>query len=212
MIYNSQEEEAAVPTEQLLRHLLRKSFKHSKIPEFPLASGRFSDSYVDCKIALSDPEVRELVGELILQSLDPKSIDVVGGLELGAYPVAIAVSDVCYRLTGAHLRVFIVRKEPKPHGLRKWVEGEVHDGDRALIVDDVVTSGKSTLSAVEKAKSEGISVVKAVAVVDREEGGEALFRSERIPFEALVTLRQLKNARKAQDLEKKLVDDGAPAL
>ncbi len=178
--------------DSLLRHLVTTSFKWSAEPIFPLASGRLSDCYIDCKTALSYPEVRSLIGELMVERIDPQSFDVVGGLELGAYPVAIAVSDSCYKRFGKAARVFVVRKQAKGHGLARWIEGDVKSGDRALIVEDVVTSGGSTFKAIERSREAGLEVVRAFAVVDREEGGRKAFQEKRIAFEAVVTLSDLK--------------------
>lgn len=186
--------------EHLSRKILDKSFRYSEPPGFPLASGRRSNVYIDCKTVLSYPEVRNLIGKEILRQIDVSSLDAVGGLELGAYPIALAVSDEYYRLTGRSLRVFVVRKEPKPHGLQKCVEGDVKPGDQALIVDDVVTTGKSTILAVNRAKEAGLKVVKVVVLVDRQEGGTKNFKTLGVPFEAVFTLRDLREAEAASQV------------
>ncbi len=178
--------------DSLLEHLVATSFKWSAQPRFPLASGRVSDCYIDCKTALSYPEVRRLIGELMVERVGSKAFDVVGGLELGAYPVAIAVSDALYLQTGSSTRVFVVRKKAKGHGLERWIEGVVKPGDRALIVEDVVTSGGSTLRAIEHSRESNLEVVGVLAVVDREEGGRSAIEQQGFPFEALVTLSDLK--------------------
>src|SRR5436190_3437698 len=139
--------------ERLLRILIEtKAFQYSQEPIFTLASGAKSSFYVDCRAALSYPEARAIVGELMLARIRPGEADAVGGLLIGAFPIAIAVSDAAYRKGSSLLRVFVVRKEPKEHGLKKLIEGAVSPGDRAVIVDDVITSGKSTIEAIRKSR------------------------------------------------------------
>ncbi|MGH9338663.1 MAG: orotate phosphoribosyltransferase [Acidobacteriota bacterium] len=180
-------------SQRLLKSIIEKSFKYSETPIFPLASGRMSNYYIDCRTILSYPEARELIGELILEKIDLQSVDSVGGMELGAFPIAIAVSDACYRITGRSLRVFIVRKQPKGHGLKKWLEGDVGEGDRALIVEDVVTSGRSTLTAIQRSREAGLIVSQIVSLVDRQEGGRANLEAADISFQALFTLEDLRS-------------------
>lgn len=183
-------------SERLSRLLAKISFLYSPTPSFPLASGKLSNYYVDCKKALSYPEVRELVGELILERIGSTPIDAVGGLALGAYPIAVAVSDAIYKRGGKSVRVFVVRKEPKRHGLKKYIEGDVAAGDRVLIVEDVVTTGGSTVDAILKSREEGLQVVGVVGVIDRQENnGRKNIESHNVPFEALVTLQDLKDAK-----------------
>lgn len=178
--------------ERLKQILVDKSFKYSDEPTFPLVSGRLSQYYVDCKTTLSQPEAREAIGELAVELLGERDFDAVGGMELGAYPVAIAVSDAFFRLKGKSLRVFVVRKEAKSHGLKKWIEGDVVAGDRALIVEDVVTSGGSTLRAVERSRESGLAVDTVLALIDREEGGRAALESTGVEYQGLVTLQDLR--------------------
>src|SRR5262249_22239893 len=137
-------------TRQRLLQLLidTKSFQWSATPVFPLVSGALGRFYVDCRTGLSYPELRQGVGELMVD-LVRQPVDAVGGLLVGAVPIAIAVSDAAYRRGSSTIRVFFVRKEPKAHGMKKLIEGDVREGDRVVIVDDVITSGKSTIEAVE---------------------------------------------------------------
>jgi orotate phosphoribosyltransferase len=191
--------------EHLIRLLVEtKAFQWSPTPVFTLASGAKSDVYVDCRIALSYPEARRAVGELMLKRAAggagagagagaPPSA--VGGLLIGAFPIAIAVSDAAHRRDGTLIRVFVVRKEPKQHGLKKLVEGAVQPGDRALIVDDVVTSGGSTIEAIRRSREFGLEVTRAVAIIDREEQeGRAKIEAEGVSFDALCTLQDLRRA------------------
>ena len=178
---------------QRLTQLLIKtqSFKWSPTPIFPLVSGAMSQFYIDCRTGLSFPDVRQLVGELMLGHIE-MPIDAVGGLLVGAYPIAIAVSDAAYWQSGQVIRVFVVRKEPKAHGMKKLIEGEVSAGERVVIVDDVITSGKSTIEAIEKSREAGLVVRQAIAIIDREEqDGKARIEELGVKVDALCTLRDL---------------------
>lgn len=167
------------------------SFHVSATPEYPLASGILSPYYIDCKRALSYPETRRLVGDLIFTHLQTCQADAVGGLVLGAIPVAIAVSDAADRQSTL-LKVFAVRKEAKRHGLRKYIEGDVRTAERVIIVDDVITSGASTIDAIHKSREEGLQVVKAVAIIDREEAnGRQAIEQLGVPFASVLTLKEL---------------------
>jgi orotate phosphoribosyltransferase len=176
-----------------LRELLRQtSLKSREAPVFRLASGKLSRHYVDCKQALSDPEARDLVGQLILERLGGVSLDAVGGMEIGAYPIATSVSDAIFRATGAKVRAFVVRKESKDHGIQGLIAGNVKPGDKTLIVDDVVTAGSSTINAIERARQAGLVVERAIVLIDREEeDGRKNIEAQGIQFEALLTLSEL---------------------
>lgn len=178
--------------ERLLQIIIDTSFHASAEAIYPLASGALSKYYIDCKIALSYPEAREIIGDLILEQIGSVHIDAVGGLQLGAYPMALAVSDAFYRRNRETVRAFVVRKEPKTHGLKKHIEGDVREGDSVLIVDDVITSGKSTADAIVKSREEGLNVIKAIALIDRQENnGAANIERCGVPFNALLTLQNL---------------------
>jgi orotate phosphoribosyltransferase len=176
-----------------LGELLRQtSLQSREAPVFRLASGKLSRYYVDCKQALSDPEARDLVGQLILERLGGVSLDAVGGMEIGAYPIATSVSDAVFRATGAKVRAFVVRKESKDHGIQGLIAGNVKSGDKALIVDDVVTAGSSTIKAIERARQAGLVVERAIVLIDREEeDGRKNIEAQGIQFEALLTLSEI---------------------
>jgi len=177
---------------RLLEILKDTSFRSSPEPVFRLASGRLSKYYVDCKQALSYPEARALIAELICDRIKGDSFDAVGGLEIGAYPIATCISDAIYREMGITLRVFVVRKEPKGHGIRDRIAGDLRRGDKALIVDDVVTEGNSTLKAIKTAREAGMFVERVVVLVDREEAdGRKNIEGAGVKFEALCSLREL---------------------
>jgi orotate phosphoribosyltransferase len=148
--------------------------------------------YVDCKQALSDPEARALLGQLMLTRLHGMPIDAVGGMELGAYPIATSVSDAIFQATGAKVRAFVVRKESKQHGIQGLIAGNVKAGDKALIVDDVVTAGSSTIKAIMSARQGGLLVERAIALIDREEEeGRNNIEAQGVSFDALFTLSEL---------------------
>jgi orotate phosphoribosyltransferase len=185
--------------DRLLEILVDTSFRSEKEAVFRLASGRSSQYYVDCKQALSYPEARVLVGALIFDLIATEAFGAVGGLELGAYPIATAVSDAIFRKTRQTVRVFVVRKQPKTHGIRDLIAGDIMTGDRALIVDDVITTGKSTLNAIAGARAAGLCVERAVALVDREEAdGKQTIEGEGVLCESLFTLADLIAAARAR--------------
>jgi orotate phosphoribosyltransferase len=189
---NVAEDTMPTKTERLLQAIVETSFHFSTEPVYPLASGALSKYYIDCKKALSYPDVRELIGDLIVDQVLFDDVDAVGGLALGAYPVAVAVSDAVYRKLGKTIRAFVVRKEPKAHGLKKHIEGDVGPGDKVLIVDDVITSGNSTVDAIVKSRDEGLNVVRAVVLIDRQElRGAQTIKESGTPFTTLFTLTDL---------------------
>lgn len=152
-----------------------------------LASGRESDFYIDCKQTVLTAEGHYLVGfvlsELIAE-LSPEA-RAIGGLTMGADPIASAVATVSWQ-HGRPLDAFYVRKEPKGHGTQKWIEGDkrVVAGTPVVVVEDVCTTGGSALKAIERARLHDLKVVRAIALVDREEGGAAEVQKE-APFTAL---------------------------
>jgi len=184
---------------RLCEILKRTSLQSRDEPVFRLASGKMSRYYVDCKQALSDPEARALVGQLILERLGGISLDAVGGMELGAYPIATSVSDAVFQATGAKVWAFVVRKEPKQHGIRGLIAGNVKPGDKTLIVDDVVTAGSSTIKAIKGARQVGLVVERVIVLIDRqEEDGRNNIEAEGVSFEALITLTELLDDSKGQ--------------
>ncbi|HSP80235.1 MAG TPA: orotate phosphoribosyltransferase [Myxococcaceae bacterium] len=156
---------------RLLELLTERSFERRRVV---LSSGKESDFYIDCKRTALLAEGHFLVGRLLLEAVRREAPEAVavGGLTLGADPLASAVSLTSY-LAGTPLQAFIVRKEPKGHGTGQWVEGmhALGPGAPVAILEDVVTTGGSTLKAIERAQSEGLKVLGAFALVDRLEGG-----------------------------------------
>jgi len=156
--------------QQLIDLLVKKSFKYSSEPVFRLASGKMSNYYIDCRKATHSAEGKHIIGTIIFELIKGTRAQAVGGLTMGADPIACSVSHISY-LNNSPLSSFTVRKEPKAHGLKNQVEGDVQAGDRVVIVEDVITTGGSTIKAIEAAQREGLEVVKVIALVDREEGG-----------------------------------------
>lgn len=162
-------------------------FAYEKRPVV-LASGRASDFYIDTKQASLTAEGHVLVGRLVLSRIlaaFPRA-QAVGGMTMGADPIASAVSLTSF-LWARPLSAFYVRKEPKGHGTNQWLEGKksIPPGARVVVVEDVVTTGKSTLQAVERIRSEGYCVEGVVALVDRQEGGREAILAAGIPIESL---------------------------
>lgn len=174
---------------QLLEMLVTKSYRRSDTPSFRLASGKLSDFYIDCKATTMCGQAMPLVGEVFAQQL-PDGVDAVGGLTMGADPIAHAIAHYS-AAHGTPLNAFSVRKEPKKHGTRKWIEGGVETGSKVVVLDDVVTTGGSTIDAIRKCREEGLRVVAVMALVDRqEEGGLEAIRQVAgpdIPVRAIFT-------------------------
>ena len=156
---------------QRLIELLKKySVKYSETEEFTLTSGQKSRFYINCKQTILQPKGLYLTGNLICETLKNINIDGIGGLTFGADPVSIAASFAS-SMTDRPFKAFSIRKEKKGHGTGQWIEGNMKKGEKVAIVDDVATTGGSTIKAIERARSEGLDVVAAVVLVDREEGG-----------------------------------------
>ncbi len=156
--------------------------------EFRLASGGLTRFYFNMKATTFDPEGAALIAELILDRLAPGEADCVGGLEIGALPIAAAVSLRSHQL-GRALPGFFVRKEAKDHGSRESVEPRPEPGSRAVVVEDVTTTGGSAMQAVSALRAIGCEVSKIVTIVDRLEGAEENLQREGIELVALLTAR-----------------------
>ncbi len=170
------------------------AFKWDPQGGFKLASGLTSPFYVDCRALMAHPGPRALVAQAAWEVLKDLEFDCVGGLELGAISIATTLSDYGFRATPRRdWRTFVVRKQPKDHGLGKLIEGAVQAGDRALIVDDVLTSGGSLLKAVAAAREAGLDVRYALVIVDRkEQDGRANVERQGVTLFSLLTLDDLR--------------------
>ncbi len=154
-----------------------------------LASGRESDFYFYGKQTTLHAEGGLLVGKLFYEAIkDVEGVRAVGGITLGADPIATATSIAAF-LAGNPLHAFIIRKEPKGHGTGQWLEGRKNlpPGTKVVIVEDVVTTGGSSLKAVRRAEEEGLKVLGIVALVDREEGGRENIEQEGYWLKAIFT-------------------------
>jgi len=160
------------------------------IGEVTLSSGRTAQYYVDAKRALLRPTAYRAAGVLIAAEAAERGADAVGGMTMGADPLACAAIG---SEEGDGLVAFFVRKERKQHGLQRWIEGpELAAGTRCLVVEDVVTTGGSTVRAIERIREEGLEVAGVTAVVDRLAGGaEAIEEAADAPYRPLVTIDEL---------------------
>ena len=159
---------------------------------FRLASGREASFYLDAKQVVLDAHGALLVGRAILErlrSLGPLPA-AVGGMSIGADPITSAVITMA-GVEGLPLKGFMVRKEPKDHGTKKYVEGPVEPGQRVVIVEDVTTTGGSSLLAIDRVQEFGLVVERVVTVIDRLAGAKDAFAARGIPLESLVTIRDL---------------------
>ena len=159
---------------------------------FTLASGRTASFYLDAKQVVLDARGAMLVGRAILerlQALGPLP-DAIGGMSIGADPITAAAVTMA-GVAGLPLKGFMVRKEPKGHGMKRYVEGPVEPGQRVVIVEDVTTTGGSSLLAIDRAIEFGLKVERVVTVIDRLAGAAAAFAARGIPLEPLVTIRDL---------------------
>jgi orotate phosphoribosyltransferase len=172
------------------RTLLAELREHSLvIGEVTLASGAKAQYYVDARRALLRPAGFRAVGELIAAAAVEAGASAVGGPATAAIPPSCAALAVP---AGDELVGFFVRGERKQHGLQRWVEGPVAEGDKVLVVEDTVTTGGSTVKAIEKIKQQGLEPLAVVAVVDRlAGGGKAIEAAAAAPYRALVTIDEL---------------------
>jgi len=168
----------------LLRIIKEKSLKTNV--KRVLTSGRTSDYYIDAKMTTLDPVGSSLLGRLILDAIRPYEIDAIGGYTLGADPIVSVVAALSAE-TDRPLPAFIVRKEPKKHGERKMIEGPFKSGWNVAVVDDVATTGGSTLKACRAVEEEGGKVVLAVALVDRLEGARENLEKNGYKFVSIFT-------------------------
>ncbi len=167
----------------LIRH------KALKFGNFTLTSGKKASYYLDGKQATLDPHGALLIAEGILDLLVKDRLpDAIGGMSIGADPITAAVVTMS-AVRGTPIAGFMVRREPKGHGTNQYVEGPVVPGNEVVIVEDVVTTGGSSLAAIQRVTAFGLQVSRVVAIVDRMEGGAQAFAQQGIPFASLLSIR-----------------------
>ena len=171
-----------------LHEIIRKrSFGRGEIT---LASGRKSDFYFNLKPTMMDPEGATLLAELTYEALKEDDYDYIGGLEMGAVPLAGAIAQISW-IKGHPIAAFFVRKKPKEHGARLAIEGlangESLRGKRVVVVEDVTTTGGSAMKAVESLREAGADVALVFTMVDRQEGAAEAFAQAGLTFRALYT-------------------------
>lgn len=175
--------------DQLQELLARLSARRGK---FILSSGRESTLYIDARLTTMSPEGLMLIGELGLRALEDSEwhVDSLGGLTLGADPVAYAIAYAS-GLAGCPIRAFTVRKEAKSHGTSQLIEGPFKSGDRVAIVEDVITTGASALRAAAVIQEGGGTIAGVLAVVDRDEGGKQAIEQQGFPVIALTGAQEI---------------------
>jgi orotate phosphoribosyltransferase len=173
--------------QELLQLLKEKSYKYRPEQPFKLASGRESPYYVDCRPTTHNARGLALIGEIFFDLVKDLEVAAMGGLTMGADPIAHAVALTSY-LKGRPINSFSVRKEAKGHGTGGLIVGDVQPGDRVVIVEDVITTGGSTIQAVRAAREFGLKVVKVLILVDREEGGKEAVEQVIPQVEAVFTI------------------------
>ncbi len=179
--------------QELIQLIREKSYEKREVT---LSSGLKSDFYVDMKQTLLHAKGISLVAQLMLQELKSLEGQIrgVGGLTMGADPMSTAVSMLSLEWKSP-LHAFYIRKEPKGHGTNQWVEGikNFSSGDKVYILEDVVTTGGSSLKAVERAKLAGLNVLGILTCVDREEGGREHIEKQGLKLLSLVTKTEIVN-------------------
>ena len=172
---------------QLIDIVKARSFQQGA--EMKLASGRTSSFYFNMKPTMMHAEGAHLIGRLVGQRLAGEGVDLVGGLEMGAVPLAAAVAAVSGG-SDAPLNAFFVRKQAKEHGTRALIEGlapgETLAGKRVVILEDVTTTGGSALKAVDAVREAGGEVVLVLTLIDRQEGADQSFREAGLAFDAIM--------------------------
>ena len=185
---------AAQKRARLVEIVKQRSFQEG--PEMKLASGKTSTFYFNMKPTMLDPEGAALIAELMLDAIGDAKADLVGGLEMGAVPIASAITAVSH-MQGRPVAAFFVRKQAKEHGTQSLVEGLVRGdtmkGKRVVIVEDVTTTGGSALKAAKALQAEGATIVKVLTIVDRLDGAAEAFRDAGLNFVPILDLNDFRS-------------------
>lgn len=181
--------DSAAKRARLIEIIKARSFQEG--PEIKLASGKTSTFYFNMKPTMLDSEGAHLIADLILDQLEGVEADLIGGLEMGAVPIAASVTAVA-NVRRRRLPAFFVRKQAKEHGTQSLIEGlargETMDGKRVVIVEDVTTTGGSAIKAAEQIRAAGATIVRVITIVDRQDGADAAFKAAGLEFHPLLTL------------------------
>jgi orotate phosphoribosyltransferase len=192
--------------EELLRLLASKSFR---LGQFTLSSGGTSDYYIDCRTTTLDARGARLTGEVFLEEIRDHGwkADAIGGLTLGADPIVVAAAVVSEKLNG-----FLVRKVEKQHGTGQRIEGFRQKNANVVIVDDVCTTGASTVQAIEAAREFGFEVVGVICLVERQEAGGRPSVEKAASPAKFVSVFTAKDVRKQHVLQNDETSPGMPAV
>lgn len=179
---------------RLVEIVKARSFQEG--PEMKLASGKTSTFYFNIKPTMLDPEGAALIADLMLDAMGDETVDLVGGLEMGAVPIATAIAAVS-QLQGRPVGAFFVRKQAKEHGTQSLVEGLVRGdtmhGKRVVVVEDVTTTGGSALKAAKALEAEGARIVRVLTIVDRLDGAADAFADAGLNFVPILTLSDFRS-------------------
>jgi orotate phosphoribosyltransferase len=183
---------AMTERQRLIDIIRTRSFQYNDDPIYPLSSGAMSKFYFNMKMTFSSGEAQFLIGKLVFEKVRELKLNVnaIGGLTMGADPIAYAVSRYSYDFDANNtIEAFVIRKEAKPHGLQLQVEGNVKVGDHVIIVDDVVTTGTSTIKAIDLARKHGLIVQAVIVLVDRgEQNGRQKIEALGLPVYDIFTI------------------------
>lgn len=172
---------------RLLSLVRERAFRQG---EFVLSSGEKSDYYIDSRMIEVHPEGAALIGQALYEEIRDLDIDAVGGLAVGAVPLVASLMVICYQ-QDLDVEGFWVREEAKGHGTKKVIEGKLPEGAKVVIVDDVITSGKSVIKAIEAVEKAGATVVKIITIVDRQRDAAQLFAERGYVYEPIFTKDEL---------------------
>ena len=175
-------------TQRALVDLIRS--RALEFGDFTLSSGRRASYYLDCRRITLDSSGLTLVAAGMLDALEAEMPQLVGGMAIGADPITAGILTLA-GVRGQTLRGVMVRKEPKGHGTGRYVEGPYAEGDTLVVVEDVVTTGGSSLQAIERCRAVGLRVNRVLAIVDRLEGGREAFEQAGIELTSLATIEDL---------------------
>ncbi|GBE35418.1 orotate phosphoribosyltransferase [bacterium BMS3Bbin06] len=179
--------------DRLIELVRGRAFKYSEEPSFRLSSGNVSRYYFNLKQVNYTPEGLYITGRLVYEEIQERGLRprAVGGLTLGADPIAMAVARHSFD-TKNPIDAFVIRKEPKGHGMGRQVEGNLRSGDPVVVLEDVVTTGGSTIKAIDAAEGFGLEILGVIALLDRcEEGGRENIERRGYPFHSILTINDI---------------------